>query len=189
MSDWNGCITETKKKKNKQVMVRIPRTTAERIDRYAGNTHSSRPDFIIDSIRQYIAHVADMASSVIVQMNNLDVSKQAKEVYFVQYMNEQLGTEFDSYRNARGLDQKTQEVSVLISVPVGLQNQITELVRSTGLFSGNQEFIKVSVHYMFRKMSETMDRMDIVDRFQTVQDDEKALEEELELIKKELRVG
>lgn len=167
-------------------MVRIPRSTAERIDDFAGDTHSSRPDFITDSVRQYITHVMDEASSVVVSIEGLEVSKQAKEVYFAQQMGERLYHEFDSYRKSREGNQKIQDVSVLISMPIGLLRMVSEVVGYTGLFSNNQEFIKVSVHYMFRQMSETRDRMEIVESFQAMPDGSKALEEELEQIRMEL---
>lgn len=182
----NESITEPGKKRTKQVMVRIPRSTVERIDDFAGNTHSSRPDFIIDSVRQYITHVMDEASFVVVSIEGLEVSKQAKEVYFAQQMGERLYHEFDSYRKSREGNQKIKDVSVLISMPIGLLRMISEVVGCTGLFSNNQEFIKVSVHYMFRQMSEIRDRMEIVESFQAMSDGRKALEEELEQIRMEL---
>ena len=187
MMDENGNLTESGGKKNKQVMVRIPRTTMDRIDDFASDTHSSRPDLITDSVRQYITHVMNETSSVIVQIEDLDVSKQAKEVYFTQQMGERLFTEFEAYRKSKAGNQKTQDVSVLISMPLGLQKMISDVVKSTGLFSSNQEFIKVSVYYMFYQMSEIRNRMEIVERFQAMPDGKKALEEELEQIKKELQ--
>lgn len=186
MTNGNENITESGGKRTKQVMVRIPRSTAERIDDFAGDTHSSRPDFITDSVRQYITHVMDEASSVVVSIEGLEVSKQAKEVYFAQQMGERLYHEFDSYRKSREGNQKIQDVSVLISMPIGLLRMVSEVVGYTGLFSNNQEFIKVSVHYMFRQMSETRDRMEIVESFQAMPDGSKALEEELEQIRMEL---
>lgn len=167
-------------------MVRIPRSTAERIDDFAGDTHSSRPDFITDSVRQYITHVMDEASSVVVSIEGLEVSKQAKEVYFAQQMGERLYHEFDSYRRSREGNQKIQDVSVLISMPIGLLRMISEVVGCTGLFSNNQEFIKISVHYMFHLISETRGRMEVVEGFQAMPDGRKALEEELEQIRMEL---
>lgn len=187
MMDGNGNLTESEGRKTKQVMVRIPRTTVDRIDDFAGDTHSSRPDFITDSVRQYITHVMNEASSVIVQIEGLDVSKQAKEVYFTQQMGERLFTEFEAYRKSRAGNQKTQDVSVLISMPSGLQRMISDVVKGTGLFSSNQNFIKVSVYYMFYQMFETRNRMEIVEGFQAMPDGKKALEEELEQIRKELQ--
>ena len=167
-------------------MVRLPRSTAERIDDFAGDTHSSRPDFITDAVRQYIVHVLKESADVVIQVEGLEVSKQAKEVYFLQEMGNRLYPEFESYRKSREGNQKAQDVSVLISMPLGLQREMTETVESTGLFSGNQELIKISIHYMFGKMSEVSDLMEIVKGFQALPDGSKALEEELDEIRREL---
>ena len=94
--------------------------------------------------------------------------------------------EFDSYRRSREGNQKIQDVSVLISMPIGLLRMISEVVGCTGLFSNNQEFIKISVHYMFHLISETRGRMEVVEGFQAMPDGRKALEEELEQIRMEL---
>lgn len=186
MPNGNEKLTDSESRKTKQVMVRLPRSTAERIDDFAGDTHSSRPDFITDSVRQFIDHVLKESASVIVQIEDLEVSKQAKEVYFMQQMGNRLYPEFDAYQKSKQGNQKGQDVSVLISMPTGLQRMITDVVESTGLFSGNQEFIKVSIYYLLSKLSEIGSMMEIVRDFQAMPDGSKALEEELEQIRKEL---
>ena len=40
--------------------------------------------------------------------------------------------------------QRVRDVSILISMPAGLVGMVTDTVEVTGLFGGNQEFIKVS---------------------------------------------
>ena len=160
MADENGKLTESEGKRTKQVMVRLPRSTAERIDDFAGDTHSSRPDFITDAVRQYIVHVLKESADVVIQVEGLEVSKQAKEVYFLQEMGNRLYPEFESYRKSREGNQKAH--------------------------SGNQELIKISIHYMFGKMSEVSDLMEIVKGFQALPDGSKALEEELDEIRREL---
>ena len=186
MADENGKLTEFEGKRTKQVMVRLPRSTTERIDDFAGDTHSSRPDFITDAVRQYIVHVLKESADVIIRIEGLEVSKQAKEVYFLQEMGNRLYPEFESYRKSKDGNQKAQDVSVLISMPLGLQREITETVESTGLFSGTQEFIKVSIHYMFGRMSDVNDLKEVVKGFQALPDGSKALEEELDEIRREL---
>lgn len=41
----------------RKAMVCFPLAVVDRIDDFAGHTHSSRPDFITDAVRQYTAHV------------------------------------------------------------------------------------------------------------------------------------
>lgn len=169
----------------KKVMVRLSRSTVDRIDDYAGNTHSSRPDFITDAVRQYGIHVLRESVQVISRVDVLDVSKQAKEVYYTQQMSERLYREMDAYRKSREGTQRSQDVSILVTMPAGLHGMIADIVAVTGIFSGIQEFIKVSVHHMFWQMGEYTYLIEEIGAFQS-NGDGKALEDELEQIRREL---
>lgn len=183
--DGNGKLTVSEGKRTKGVMVRLPKLTVERIDDFAGDTHSSRPDFIEDAVRQYIQHVISESSRVISSLEGLEVSKQAKEVYFIQEMGRVLYHEMDGYRNSKG--NRMQEISVLVSMPVGLQRMITDTVEFTGLFGGNQEFIKTAIHFMFDRMGSIKADLEAVAEFQSMPNGSRALEEELEQIRRELQ--
>ena len=82
MADGKGTITKNEGKRTKQVMVRIPKSTAEQIDDFAGNTHSSRPDFIIDSIRQFTDFIVKETATIAVQTETTDYPGEVKEAYF-----------------------------------------------------------------------------------------------------------
>lgn len=173
-------------KKTKQVMVRFPRHTVERIDDYAGYTHSSRPDFVIDSIREYIMHISGKAVSVITEIEGVDVSKQAKDVFFIERMAELMFTETESYRNAKEGSPRTQDISVLISIPMGLNDLIQKMVDYSGLFTSNQELIKTSVHWMFENMNDLNNKVDSLIEFGRSGDQNNSLENELERLRSEL---
>ncbi len=186
MTDGNENLTKSEGKKTKQVMVRLPRCTVERIDDFAGYTHSSRPDFITDAVRQYIRHILEESSRITVRLEDLEVSKDAKDLYFTEQMGYVMYDEYESYRKSRENDSSTKDVSVLVSMPVGLDEKIRETMSATGLFSSNQEFIKVAVEYLFILMDEVKNNLETVKEFQALPEGSRALEEELEEIRKEL---
>ena len=77
-------------------------------------------------------------------------------------------------------------MSILISMPAGLVRMVTDTVEATGLFGGNQEFIKVSVWYMFRQMGECGYLLEEVAGFMSSPEGSTSLEEEIEQIRREL---
>lgn len=186
MSKRNGVLTSDVSSGPKKVMVRLSKFTVDRIDDYAGHTHSSRPDFIIDAVRQYTIHVLRESVDVISHIDGMGVSKQAKDVYFAQQMSERLYPEMDSYRRSREGASRVQDISVLVTMPMGMHRTIIGIVGSTGLFTGMQEFIKVSVEFMFRQMDEMDALMEEVTGFQSSPEAGRSLEEELEQIRREL---
>ena len=167
-------------------MVRFPKYTVERIDDYAGNTHSSRPDFVIDSVRQYIPHIVREAATVITEIEAVDVSRQAKELFFFERMGERMFPETESYRNSKESSPKGQDISVLVCFPTGLNDKILRTVEATSLFSSNQELIKIAVHWMLNHVDEVEKGLEVVFDFQSIRDNGKALKRELEQIRREL---
>ena len=186
MADGNETITKSEGKRTKQVMVRLPRCTVERIDDFAGYTHSSRPDFITDAVRQYIRHILEESSKIAVKLKDLEVSKDAKDVDFTQEMNQVMYNEYSSYKRSRETEAPTKGASVLVSMPTGLDEKIRETISVTGLFSSNQEFIKIATEYLFILLDEMTRNMESVKEFQALPESSRSLEEELEKIRREL---
>lgn len=186
MAEGKGKVTEPDGKRTKQVMVRFPKYTVERIDDYAGDTHSSRPDFVIDSVRQYITHIIWEAATVITEIETIDVSRQAKDLFFFERMGERMFPETESYRKSKESSPKGQDISVLVSFPTGLNDKVHKTVESTSLFSSNQDLIKTAVHWMLNHMDDMEKGLEVVSEFQSTKDNGKALEKELERIRNEL---
>ena len=185
MTEGKGKVTDSNGRRTKQIMVRFPKYTVERIDDYAGYTHSSRPDFVIDSVRQYIPHIIMESATVITEIEGVDVSRQAKDLFFIERMGERMFSETESYRKSKESSPKGQDVSVLVSFPTGLNDMILRTVSSMGLFSSNQELIKIAVHWMFGHMKDVQDCMGHVTGFCSV-DNKKMLEIELRKLRLEL---
>ena len=189
MEDVQDSITTSDRKPSKQIMLRLPEVTVERIDEYAGRTHSSRPDFITDAVRQYIHHVLYESAEVVEKMDSTGHSQEAMAVFFGEYMGECVFREFEDYRNSRKNRVSTRDVSVLISIPWGLDDLIARTIAATGLFKNNQELIKVSIEYMLRFMEEDEERLDFLGNFHSESDTRRALDEELRQLRKEIGPG
>ncbi len=188
MAEGKGKVTDSDGKRTKQVMVRFPKYTVERIDDYAGDTHSSRPDFVIDSVRQYIPHIVREAATVITEIEGVDVSRQAKDMFFIERMGERMFPETESYRKSKESSPKGQDVSVLVSFPVGLNEMILRTVEYMGLFSSNQDLIKTAVHWLFVQMDIFEKTLETISDYHMSDNVGRALEEELEKLRREISI-
>ena len=184
--DRNETLTDINRKRTKGVMVRLPRSTIERIDDYAGNTHSSRPDFITDAIRRFIGYILRESASVMMQIEGLEVSNEAKQIYSSQQIGERIYSEYESYRKTKESESRTKDVSVLISMPLGLQREIAGVVDFMEIFSGNQEFIKVAIYHLFSLLEEENSNLEFIKEFHAMPNRNRVLESELEKIRMEL---
>ena len=126
-----------------------------------------------------------MDPTVITEIEGVDVSRQAKDMFFIERMGERMFPETESYRKSKESSPKGQDVSVLVSFPVGLNDMILKTVESTRLFSSNQDFIKTAVHWMFGQMDDVQDHMGHVTGFCSV-DNKRLLELELRKLRSEM---
>ena len=188
MTDGKEIITKNEGKRTKQVMVRIPRSTAEQIDEFAGDTHSSRPDFIIDSIRQFTDYIVRETASIAVQTETTEYSREVKEAYFKEEALKRFFWEYDTYSTAKKNEPRSKEVSVLVSIPVGLLDIVNNVVEITDLFSGVQEYIKVAIYHMFRRSREFESSREALSEFRSVVEGTILLEDELQQLREEMRL-
>ena len=96
--------------------------------------------------------------------------------------------EYDAYLKAKKNEPRSRDVSVLVSMPVGLLDIVNEVVKATGLFSGMQEYMKVAIYHMFRRFSEFDRSRSALLEFRTVIEGSVVLEDELEQLREEMRL-
>lgn len=185
MAEENENITDSGGKRTKAVMVRLPRYTAEAIDEFAGDTHSSRPDFIIDATRQYISHLLSEAFSVTIRIEPVDVSDQAKDAVFYEEMGRRMFPEVNAYKNAKEGSARGQDVSVLVSMPNGLRKSIAEII-DIGLFFSNQELIKTAVHWLLSRMDAMKEELETVSELCLKEEGNRTLDKEIKRLMLEL---
>ena len=106
---------------------------------------------------------------------------------FIERMGERMFPETESYRKSKESSPKGQDVSVLVSFPMGLNDMILRTVEFTTLFSSNQELIKTAVHWMLNHMDDVEEALEVISEFQSTKDNGKTLENELERIRNELQ--
>jgi hypothetical protein len=184
MGKRNGTISEDDKR-TRPVMIRIPVPVASMIDDFAGNTHTFRPDFIVDAIRQYYPYFLRLSAQLVQEMEPLQASDEAKRKYFGQRMAELISNEFTLYRKAMESTNRRDDVNVLVSMPVGLLEMLDPILE-LGVFRNNQEFYKVSLFYLMDVYREMEIQIDTISGFTGTPRVRSSLDEEVESIRREL---
>ena len=142
-----GIITKNDdKKKNVSVMVRIPKNIANIIDTCVGNTHSSRPDFVIDGIRAFSRYISDCEKEI---LDYIEEKKDASQDVKIAFYRESIKSQTQSFRDEiNAADRSEKDVDVLLSLPSKLALEIDLIVDRTGCFRNRQEYIKASTVYL-----------------------------------------
>ena len=179
-----GIITKKdEKKKNVSVMVRIPKNIANIIDTCVGNTHSSRPDFVIDGIRAFSRYISDCEKDI---LDYIEEKKDASQDVKVAFYRESIKSQTQSLRDEiNAADRSEKDVDVLLSLPSKLSLEIDLIVDRTGCFRNHQEFIKASTVYLSTRMGSVTDGTVKVNEFLRANQSTEDLREQIRKMKEE----
>ncbi len=173
-------------KKNASIMVRMPSGLTEVMDMTAvGNTHSSRPDFVIDGIRTFIRFIISDEYSILRYLEKKeDVDKAVK----VKFYYESLKKDTLIYRNTvvNRIKESKKDVDILLSLPKGLAAEIDRVVERTQCFRNHQEFIKCATLYLITMIASDNTNAVVVNEFLQSNKSTQELEEEIEQMSREL---
>ena len=177
-----GIITKDDGKKNTSLMIRMPSNLAEMIDICVGQTHSSRPDYVIDGIRSFIHFICSNEAEI---MKYIDEKKDAARDVKIEFYYESIKSLTQIYRNgaASASEKSRSDVSILLSIPKGLAAQIDRTVERTRCFRNHQEFIRSATVYL--TMSQGIDNTNsmLIEGFLESNQSTKDLRAELERLK------
>ena len=178
-----GIITKDDGKKNASLMVRMPSTLAEMIDVCVGQTHSSRPDYVIDGIREFIHFICTNEAEI---MRYIDEKKDAARDVKIEFYYESIKSLTQVYRDAASSasEKSRSDVSILLSIPKGLAAQIDRIVERTRCFKNHQEFIRSSTVYMSMSMGMDNTNSMLTESFLESNQSTKELQIELERLKR-----
>ncbi len=146
-----GIITKDDGKKKTGLMVRVPDGLAAAIDNLVGNTHSSRPDCVIDGVRRFIHFICNTEAGI---MLYLQEKNDADRGIRLEFYKESIKSLTETYRKsiANAISNSKRDVDVLLSLPKGLAAQIDRTVERTGCFKNHQEFVKCSIVYLLMEV-------------------------------------
>ena len=160
-----GILTKDSSKKNHNVMVRLPYVHASFIDGLVGDDYSSRPDFVLDSIRKFMHFVLDQEIEII---NYLQKKEDAPYEVKSKFYYESIKFKTETYRAALVRIQESGDkrvVDVLLSIPLGLLSEIGRLVERTKCFRNHQELIKCAVVFNLVQIGTDSANILFVDNF------------------------
>ncbi len=146
--------TITKKgTKNVSLMVRMPKNITNIIDTCVGNTHGSRPDFVIDGIRAFSRYICDCEYEILEYLKDREDADRNVQIEFYR---ETIRSRTQAYRDEIKLADKTErDVDILLSLPSKLAIEIDLTVDRTGCFRNRQEFIKSAAAYLAARLGST----------------------------------
>ena len=144
-------------KKNESVMIRVPRNIANIIDTCVGNTHSSRPDYVIDGIRAFLRYIADCEKDTLDYISEKeDAERSVKIEFYRESMRSMTQIYKDEFNAAKSSD---RDVDILLSLPSKLSLEINLTVERTGCFRNRQELIKSAIVYLSVRIKSTTDNV------------------------------
>lgn len=142
-------------------MIRVPDNVCKVIDTFAGHTHSSRPDVVIDACRQFYVAICSKEAAVMDAADRSAASKEAARTFY----NEEVRAFIKEYRDdyEASLEKSNGNISILVVFPVVLLEKINRIVTRTKQFRNHQDYFRVSLAYLFvseRALMAHEDRMD-----------------------------
>ncbi|MDY0224668.1 MAG: hypothetical protein RBR05_04655 [Candidatus Methanomethylophilaceae archaeon] len=151
MDEYMGIITKNDGKKNASLMVRVPDGLALAIDNMVGNTHSSRPDCVIDGVRRFIHFICCTEAEIMIYLQE---KSDADRDVRLEFYRESIKSSTESYRKAvaNAISKSEKDIDVLLSLPKGLAAQIDRTVERTECFKNHQEFVKCSIVYLLTEI-------------------------------------
>lgn len=180
-----GIITKNDGKKNTNLMVRVPDGLALAIDSMVGNTHSSRPDCIIDGIRRFIHFICSTEAEI---MLYLQEKSDANRDVRIEFYKESIKSVTETYREsvANAISKSKRDVDVLVRLPKGLAAQIDYTVERTRCFRNHQEFVKCSIVYLLTEIGADNTNAMLTENYLLNNQSTSELREQIEKMKKEM---
>jgi Arc/MetJ-type ribon-helix-helix transcriptional regulator len=165
--------------RSKQVMVRLPSMIASSVVGRVGLTHASRPDFVLDATRQYLAVVHSIEYEAYRNVRDKDVSYVAKCEFFQEYISLRLKRVSDE---CAALTEKSsgKDTDVLLSVPPLLLKDIESTSKRLGAFRNRQDFLRQAVVMYNAELNNNAVRLLEVGSFLEENEDLKKLRDELD---------
>ncbi|MBQ7702265.1 MAG: hypothetical protein IJT54_07685 [Candidatus Methanomethylophilaceae archaeon] len=130
-----------------RVMFRIPDNICRSIDAYAGYSHASRPDVIIDACRQFRLAIFLSEKTLLDALDEQDAIKEVKTAFFYQEMSKFVDGFKEDYR--RSLSKTKEDVSILVTFPPMLLADINEYIKRSNLFKNIHDYVKAALMYFF----------------------------------------
>ena len=152
------------------------------VDIYVGKTHTSRPDYIVDAIHQYMFHISGFETEAMLKVQYKDVSYGAKRTFYLEYMELQTKREREAFNSAQKKS-KGKDIDVLLSMPPGLVEEVMGIVNRTQVFKNHQEFIKFAIIYLMVVLATYNTNTLLTTNFLQDPEDLKKLKEELEKLR------
>lgn len=180
-----GIITKDDGKKNTSLMVRVPDGLALTIDNMVGNTHSSRPDCVIDGIRRFIHFICSTEAEIMIYLQE---KSDADRGIRLEFYKESIKSVTETYRKtvANAISNSKRDVDVLLSLPKGLAAQIDRTVERTGCFKNHQEFVKCSIVYLIIEVGAENTNAMLTENYLQSNQSTSELKEQIEKMKKEM---
>jgi len=130
-----------------RVMIRVPDNLCKTIDAFAGYSHASRPDVVIDACRKFYVAICTREMTILQAVEEREVAKEvALAVYY-----EEMGSYIKGFRDNYEASAKKgkDNVSILVIFPSILFEQISRVIVRTKQFKNHQDFIKTALSFFF----------------------------------------
>lgn len=167
----------------KRVMIRIPDTVCKLIDLFAGRTHTSRPDVIIDACRQFYTKICTDEMDMLKIFEAENAPKEIALAAYHEQISETVDALLEDY-DAYAKDSRS-EVSILVVFPPILLTLIENTMARTMAFKNRQYYIRAAFMFLFRTQSAIAEHVKTMNDFVIANDVEKEISSLREKLRKD----
>jgi len=166
-----------------RIMIRVPDNICKSIDAFAGYSHASRPDVVIDACRKFYVAICTREIAILQAVEERKVVKEVALAVYYEEMESYIKEFRDNYEASAKKGKDT--VSILVIFPFILLEQINRVIERTKQFKNHHEYIKTALNFFFSGEVELSRHETKIEEFLKADD----IKEEVSKIREILRKG
>lgn len=164
-----------------RIMIRVPDNICKVVDTFAGHTHTSRPDVVIDACRKFYTTLCLKEMTIIQAVEERDVPKEVALAAYYEEMESFIGSLRNDYEASS--KKGTEAISILVIFPYILFEEVNRIIGRTKQFRNHQDFIKIALMYFFSVEHQLREHEREIDKFLESDD----IQDEVEKLRKVIR--
>lgn len=130
-----------------RIMIRVTDNMCRSMDAFAGNTHVSRPDVVVDACRKFYTDVCVREAFILEAIEERKVSRDVGQAVYYEEMESYIKSLREDYEATVKMGKES--ISILVVFPYMLLEQMNRVIARTKQFKNHQDFIKIALIYFF----------------------------------------
>ncbi|WII07796.1 hypothetical protein PED39_00980 [Methanomassiliicoccales archaeon LGM-RCC1] len=130
-----------------RIMIRVTDNMCRSMDAFAGSTHASRPDVVVDACRKFYTEICTREMLILDAVEERKVSREVGQAVYYEELESYIETIREDYEATAKMGRDS--ISILVVFPYMLLEQMNRVIERTRQFKNHQDFIKIALMYFF----------------------------------------